>query len=509
MNLWKEITKLALIGTERGQLSDSVKSELEKYGIDTATDAAEVVLKGSALLSKIKRAGYQPQINTIKLPTQAPAETQDLCSPKSVHHLNVILSGNYKEALPEFLNILETVGKRLPEEVLPDILEMGKNKQKDWDLLRKIIGARGEWLVQQNPDWQYIALSHEVENWETGSKQERLAILRYWRKTDAAQGLALLESTWKTESVSDRVDFLNALSINLSIDDEAFLENSLDAKRQEERKIAAKLLTKLSTSQLVERMFSRVKRYIKINSNKLQISLPEKVSEGMSRDGINANAQWIKGGVKASRLGQMLAIVPPKRMEEYLKKSPKQLLHLYWKSEWRELLFQATMEATALHNDEDWADAIFTFWMESANNYDVSEFININPLLENISESLFNKIAIMGLTNAKTLLSENHPVIHLLKLSPYAWQPALTKALIKNLQIWMETANTYWSGWHYKGVLKKAAFHSNPKLVNQFEMGWPREQRIWGTWEKEVDEFLGILRFRKAMIEELKKTANG
>ena len=503
MNLWKEITKLALIGTERGQLSEEVKTELQKYGIDTTADSAEVVLKASALLSKIKRAGYQPQENTIKLLEEAPAETQGLCSPKSVHHLNLVLSSSYKDALPEFLKILEKVGKRLPAEVLPDILEMGKKKQKDWDLLRKIIGARGKWLVQQNPEWQYIALNHEVENWETGSKQERLAILRYWRKTDAKQGLALLESTWKTESVSDKVDFLNALNINLSIDDEAFLEKSLDAKRKEERKTAAKLLAKISDSELVNRMFGRVKRFITLD-NKIQISLPDKVSEAMSRDGINPNAQWIKGGVKASRLGQMLAIVPPKRMENYFQKTPEQLLNLYWKSEWRELLFQATMESTALHNDEDWSNAIFTFWMKSANNYDISEFININPLLENISESLFNKIGIMGLTNAKTLLSENHPVIHLLKLSPYQWQPELTKAFIKNLQIWMLTANTYWSGWHYKGILKKAGFHSDPNLVNQFEMGWPREQRVWGTWEKEVDEFLGILRFRKTMIEELK-----
>ena len=505
MNLWKEITKIALIGTERGQLSEEVKTELKKYGIDTTADSAEVILKASALLSKIKRAGYQPQENTIKLPKQAPDETQDLCSPKSVHHLNVVLNGSYKDALPEFLNILEEVGKRLPEEVLPDILEMGKKKQKDWDLLRKIIGARGEWLVKQNPDWQYIALSHDVENWEIGTKQERLAILRYWRKTDAPKGLELLKSTWKTESVSDKVDFLNALNINLSLNDEAFLEKSLDAKRKEERKTAAKLLAKLSESELVQRMFSRVKEFIEVDENRLKISLPDNVNEAMSRDGINASVQWVKGGVKASRLGQILAIVPPTLMQAYFKKSPKQILHLYWKSEWRELLFQATMEATALHNDEAWSDAIFTFWMESANNYDVSEFININPLLENISESLFNKIAIMGLTNAKTLLSENHPVIHLLKLSPYAWQPELTKALIKNLQLWMQTANTYWSGWHYKGVLKKGAFHSNPNLVNQFEMGWPREQRIWGTWEKEVDEFLGILRFRKMMIEELKK----
>lgn len=505
MNLWKEITKVALIGTERGQLSPIVKVELEKYGIDTSAEPAEIVLKASALLSKMKRAGFQPTKNTNQLPLQAPPETKPLCSPKSVQHLHTVLGSSYKEALSEFLNTLESVGKRLPEEVLPDILEIGKKSPQEWDLLRQIIGERGEWLVRQNPEWQYILFDTNLEHWETGTKQERLALLRHWRKIDPIQALTLLKSTWKVESISDKVDFLNILSINLSEDDEAFLEQSLDAKRKEERQVAVKLLSKIKNSELINRMFNRVQEHISLQNNTIKITLPDQVTQEMQRDGINMNSQWMRGGVKASRLGQMLAMVPPSMMETHLSKTPQDILLMYWKSEWRELLFQATMEATALHNEEDWADAIFRFWMDNAQNYDISEYININPLLENISESLFNKIALMGLTNTNGLLSENHPVIHLLKLSPHQWQTDLTKALIFNLQNWMRSANTFWAGWHYKGVLKKAAFYSNPNLISQYEMGWPKEERIWGTWEREVDEFLSILRFRKMMIDELKK----
>ncbi len=501
MNTWNDIVKVALIGSERGQLSEGTKIQLQKLGIDTNSDSAEIVLKASVLWSKMKHAGYQPVKNTSVLFDPAPKETQTICSLKSVKHLMQILSGSYKDALPEFLQLLAEKGQRLPEEVLPDVLEMAKNKQKQWDLLRDIIGERGEWLVSQNPEWQYIILDTDLQNWETGTKQERLALLRYWRKKAPEQALGLLQNTWKYENINDKLDFLKILQINLSINDELFLEKSLDAKRKEERKLAAKLLSKLPDSQLILRMYNRIAPLLTIQNKKLQIILPNEINQVTQRDGIDIQSQWIRGGVKASRLGQMLAVIPPPLLVDHFNEPPKKILELYWQSDWRELLFQATLEATAIHNNELWTDAIFTFWVEKAKNEDLSDFININPLLENISENLFNKVAMMGLSNTNGLLEEGHPIVHLLKLGSHRWQPQLTNLFIVGLQGWMDNAQSYWAGWHYKGILKKAAYHSDPMFYHQFERGWPREKRIWGTWEKEIEGFLNILRFRKAMME--------
>ena len=503
--VWKDIVKIALIGTERGQMSDSLKKELESFGINTNADSAEIILKASALLSKMKRAGYQPIKNTTVVAAPASAENQAICNKKSVRYLMLILSGNYKEALPEFLSVLAETGKRLPEEVLPDVLEMGKKKQEQWNLLRKIIGERGEWLVRQNPDWQYIIFNTDIEKWETGTKPERLALLRHWRTAEPQKAVEMLEATWKFENINDKLDFLKILNINLSISDEAFLEKSLDAKRKEERKLAAKLLSKLPESQLVQRMYARIEPLLTIQKKQLHVQLPNEINEAAQRDGIDIRTQWIRGGVKASRLGQMLAIIPPQMLETHFDRTPQKVLELYWKSDWRELLFQSVLESTAIHNNQFWTDTIFTFWHEKARKEDLSDFINLTPLLGNISENLFNKIGMMGLSNANTLLEEGHPVIQLLKLSPHKWQPQLTKVFIIGLQSWMTSATAYWSGWHYKAILKKAAYCSDPSLVSQLEMNWPRNQRIWGFWEKEVEEFLNVLRFRKEMLEELKK----
>ena len=503
--VWKDIVKLALVGTERGQLQNSTQQELEILGIDTNTDSAEIILKASALLSKMKRAGYQPIRNTTIVEPPAPPETQDLCNKKSVQHLLLILGGSYKDALPEFLETLGRIGKRLPEEVLPDVLEMGKKKPKQWNLLRKIIGTRGEWLVRQNPNWQYIILNTEAENWETATKTERLALLRHWRSVEPQQALEMLEATWKYENINDKLDFLKILKIKLSISDEAFLEKSLDAKRKEERKLAAKLLSKIPESQLIQRMYQRIAPLLTIQKKQLHIQLPNEINEEAQRDGIDIRTQWIRGGVKASRLGQMLAVIPPQMLETHFGRAPKKILELYWKSDWRELLFQSILESTAIHNNQFWTDAIFTFWHEKAQKEDLSNFINLTPLLENISENLFNKIGMMGLANTRTLLDESHPVIQLLKLSPHKWEPQLTKVFILGLQSWMSNATAYWSGWHYKAILKKAAYNSDPKLVSQLDLNWPRNQRIWGFWEKEVEEFLSVLHFRKEMLETLQK----
>lgn len=512
-NTYKKIIKIALLGTERSSIPEPLQSELRQIGISTQNrDSADVILQASTVLNKMQRAGYQPIQNITHLPPTAPLETLEICSTKSTRHLMMMMTNlggsnneknNLREALPEFLATLANVSKRLPEEVLPDILELGKNKQQYWTMFRKIIGARGKWLAQQNPEWQYIMLNTNLEHWETGTKLERLALLRHWRENDPTKARELLATTWSLENINDKLAFLKILKINLSIDDETFLEKSLDARRKEERKLAAKLLSKIAHSQLVQRMYQRVQTLLTIYGRRLQVELPETLDASMKRDGIDANTKWIKGGLKASQLGQMLAILPPAMMEVHLNLPPRKILEQYWKSDWRELLLQATLEATAIHNDNRWADELFKFWIEKSKGADLSDFMNINPLLENLSEDLFNKIAIMGLSSTNGMLNENHPIVHLLKLSPHRWQPDLTKIFVGHMQNWMLSVQSVWSGWHYQGILRKAAFHSDARLLPLLERNWPKDKRVWSNWEQNVEEFLNILRFRKMMIEEL------
>ena len=103
---WEELVKVALIGTDRSNLSESSKAELSEYGIDISTEQTNVVLEGAALFSLMQKTGGFPKNWTKAIPEKTAKETGNSCSKKSRNHLKLILSGNYGDLLPEFVSYL-------------------------------------------------------------------------------------------------------------------------------------------------------------------------------------------------------------------------------------------------------------------------------------------------------------------------------------------------------------------------------------------------------------------
>ena len=89
------------------------------------------------------------------------------------------------------------------------------------------------------------------QDWEYGTKAERLLLLDYLRKRHPKKALELIESTWSEDSFQDRQYYLDTLHTNLSETDEEFLESCLDDSRQEIRQVAALLLSKIENKNLV------------------------------------------------------------------------------------------------------------------------------------------------------------------------------------------------------------------------------------------------------------------
>lgn len=508
--VWEELVKLALIGTDRGQLSKGSKNRLQEMGIDVKNTPMTVVLEGAALFTQIRKVGLPITKRKRILPKPAAKEEQAICSPKSIQHFSLILNGNYEKALPEFLKQLRKVNKRLPEEVLPTILEKCLSERSLWSTIQYAIGNRGKWLVAQNPRWQYFGILPNQISWETGSHDERLNLLKYLRTHDTAKAIKLLQQTWQEEALNHKIDFLKTFSGQLNKGDEAFLERLLDAHRREIRQEAARLLAKMGNSALVQRMFQRLRQLIQLKSragkkDKLLIQLPDKCDDAMVRDGIDPRSQWFKGGMKASRLGQMITIIPPKLWEIHFNKNTTEVLDLFIHSEWGELMVQAAIEATALHENEVWTDTILTFWIENKNKQRWKQ-LNIRPLIEIVSKPIFNKIAARGLEQAEGLIDESDPIMLLLKNTEHVWENRLILLFSNNLKSWLKKESSgYYAGWHYRNILKKAAYLCNPALYNTLANGWPMESRVWPSWEKEVEAFLNILTFRREMIKALNK----
>ncbi len=505
---WNELVRVALIGTDRVKISAPLLKKLEELGVSTEGDSAQIILEGASFLSLMQRSGGYLKKWEKQLPPSCPQDNNTACSTTSAHHLSLILDGAYEMALPEFIQQLYYNNKCLPPELLPDLLDRCLNSRDLWEKIKPTIGNRGQWLIRQNSHWQVLAQSPESEHWETGSHEQRKALLQSIRDNTPQKALKLIKSTWKEDSLQQRISFLKILKTHLSLEDEDFLESCLDDSRKEIRRVAADLLAKLPDSQLVQRVWTKLQSFFKVtkkllSKTKLEITLPDQITDEMIRDGVDPGAQWYKGGVKASRIGQMIALVPPKKWETFFGKTPSEVLQLFINSNWPELLLQAMVEATYRHQDINWLEVIFNCWRE---NQGQQRWLTFDPkkLLEVLNEESFNKLAILSLEQKDKLMDENSPITTLLRVGRFPWDDRLTRLAIKNIQDWIAgQSGRFWSGWHLRNIFKQAAHFCNPDLLRELEQGWNTNANAWASWEREIDHFLSVLKFRKEMIEEL------
>ncbi len=512
MNFQKELIRIALIGTQKAELSQEIKQQLYAMGLSKNLSDEEMILSGMSFFSKMKKSHFPLQKIPINYISSATSKnTKKVCSSTSIKHLYMIVDGAFENALPEFLYHLGKNQKRLPPEILPDLLEQSITNNELWKQLKKNIGVRGIWLIHQNPDWHQLLPQQISEDWEDASNDSRLLIFAHHRKENPSQALEMLQETWNTESLNQKIKFLKILEKHLDKDAEPFLETLLDDRRKEVRRTAVQLLAQIESSALSLRIFERIKKLITIKKSsskkeKLQIQLPDKLEDDMIRDGIDPRIQWFKGGVKASRLGQMVTLLSPQLWNQYFEKNAVEIVEMFVRSEWGELLIQALVEATFLHQNHEWTQALISFKIESQERKRWQS-LNISKLMENINDDVFNHVAIQGMKNTKGLLEENSPITLLLKTSACLWQDELSTLVIKNLQEWLASESSrYWNGWHYRTILKKAAYTCNPFLHDQLTADWPEESKIWSSWEREIEEFLSTLYFRKKMIHHLKKS---
>ena len=508
--MWQNIVKTALLGTQRGKLGESDKIALAEFGVNTDAEPAKVVLQSAALIGQMQRVGKELPKRKGGLPTASPDETLETCGEKATYNLALLLSSeDFAPALPEFLRHLENAQKIVPPEALPQVLNQCIVDDALWKSIQNGIGERGKWLALQHPQWKNLLVEPKFENWETGTKAERLALLDYLRKHEPAKVTVLIASTWKEDSFRDRQYFLDTLNVNLSENDEPFLESCLDDKRKEIREKAAFLLSKIENSDLVNRLFTEALTFLNIENQtiikpKLVVSIPENFKKEWKKDGIQEKSHQFQVGQKANWLGQIIQKIPPSKWDEYFKLSPDETLDVFIRSEWNELLLQALINATGAFNNSFWAEAILTFWMNKRNKNRFQN-VSIQPLFEAVSKSLFNKMCLLELKQNQNYIDDSEDVAILLMTygDQYLWEDSLAKAFYFNLTNWLAQESRSWHGWHYRTILKKMVFKCNPHLHQELVRDVPNHSQVWSNWQKDFESFFTILQFRKEMIESI------
>ncbi len=500
--IWTSLVKAALLGADRSTLPAPVRRELHALGLDPDLDNAQLLIDGAALYLPLQKAAQGLPLHD---GPPAPAETSESsnpCSPRAARLFERIVRGHHRPALEEFLHHLQRSGHSLPPEQLPTLFDAALQDPELWRRLEPAIGDRGRWLLRINPNWRPLDDEYDLSEWETGSRQARIALLEKVRRRDPAQGVALLEKTWADEPNELRLAFLDILARHLSASDEPFLETCLDDKRQEVRRRAADLLSLIPDSGLLQRHWGRVITHLQASpAGDLLVELPKSLDGELRRDGLLKKDPAFAGGERAGWLGQLVARIPPRLWETHFDKTPPALLAWWRQSQWAPVLLPALFRAIDRHRDERWAAAAVRLLLEEEELW-ASSFAK--QLLAGLPVAVFNRTCIGYLEHHSGLLPPAHLITHLLSLEGRPWEDRLAVLVITGFQKKLDSLNPGFSQpVHYLPILENAAYLVNPDLFDTFKTGWNFYAPAWRRWEPAVEQFLETLAFRRDMIRAL------
>jgi hypothetical protein len=417
-NLWQSLVATALIGTERQadlpQVDGSAIGELMAQL--PGSNAETSLLNRAAALALYCKAGQQPLVLSTPGPIACEPDDVPICPQSALVYLRQTLSGDRRAQLPECLRLIAQAGWRMPERLLPQLLELGCKQPELRPVIAQVLGKRGLWLAAQLQDGNY-AMTADADLWETGTRSQRLRYLEQMRLVDPALARSQLEAVFGQENAKDRALFLKTLQVGLSDVDLVFLEKGLTDRSQEVQQVAIALLHQLPASSLCQKAIAILRTAIVDDrpSGSFDIT-PSK--------NLDADIQGLK-----------LASIPT---EKKLGKSAVELAHLIsWipLSIWPEQFGITIPELIEKTSESQWRDAIVVGLINAAINQ--RNAIGAAELLEAIPEEDPRLISLLTAAQAHDLVlkldrqGKQKKVWQWLQASEQPWNPAVTELVIR------------------------------------------------------------------------------
>jgi hypothetical protein len=510
MQIWQDILATAVVGTEQQELVPvSPDDEIGRLLAQISNAEREsYLLPAASLVALYQRAGFAAASDGQPVPEACEADVAMRGSAAAGQHLALMLAGEFKEVLPEWLVALHRAGKRIPEEHLPAMLDMGRAEVPWRGLISAALGKRGEWLAAQNPDWTYATRRDHQQVWETGSRDERLLLLGNLRATDANMARELVAATWQQESARDRAAFLEKLATGVTDDDELFLSEALHDRSVEVRRVARAILARLPDSQFSRRLKELTTQVVTLKKPllvkaRVEVSLPDDPmgwlkEHGIELDGPPRDSPYPSVGPKGWYLKEMIALVPIAHWVESWGKSPAEIIKAAFESEWERSFSDGFVLALRRDRNPDWIEALLTHWL-----YDQKKHTTQSALAEPAAWLPVARLEalIQPLLKADAKgLHDTHPALGFLLAHQGDWSNQLSRATMQSIKTRITRTSKDASGdWQTRAALKQFARHVAPSLYDELIPIWPRESEAWPAWSKSVDAFQSLLAFRRDM----------
>jgi hypothetical protein len=524
------IVTTAIVGT--GQLEaqkTTTGTPIDELAQQLAVDPERRLLLTAGAWSIYRSAGY-PAAPVPMTPPPAQTETLPPCSPKATQLLKDLLGGKHKEVLPEALARLQQCELRLPYELLPRALTIGRAMNELRPVLAAVVGERGRWLSSFNPAWSWVAqalaeaeqaLPENAETiWQEGTTEQRRNILQRLRAIDTTRALEWLMAAWKQEKADVKVELLTSLETGLSADDEPFLEKALDDRSESVRTASASMLSLIPTSALRQRMLERADAMLTYSNGTLIAQPPTVLEKEWQRDGIVARApRHIKE--QPWWLLQVLAFIPPEHWEERFATDPTTLvtsLNLD-AGELQVALVEGWANATLLHCEKRWYSPLWKWWLQQ--RLDESRLTRLKTLLSH-SRVVYPAFSVDDLSltllldmpqqeaenNVLSLISKpsKQPWTYDLQVLRQPWSKAFGDAYLQLIRDYVSSLNDQLEfNELWQSTLTMAAIALPPACFVSALQTWdiPEKGRYSQYWKQSVKTFTDLIKLRKRIQEEI------
>ncbi|MFE1933616.1 DUF5691 domain-containing protein [Streptomyces sp. NPDC059474] len=552
---WDDLVAAALLGTER---------RTPPVAPRPGQDAPSALLDAAALSTVRRRAGLRPA-PARPGPGRAPEDPRPALTAAARSRLAMLLADrsapgrggprsapDLAELLPQWLALANHHGYRVPDALLPALLDAARARTDLRPEALTLGGPRALWLARLNPDWKFAlrgtagraptALPEpsgaatgpddEQRLWEEGLFAERVSLLAAARHRDPAAGLALLSGTWSTERAEDRLMFLDSLRDDLSPSDEPFLEQALSDRSRNVRATAAELLSALPGSALAARMAERSRGCVTLTTDEvpggepatggeratgglttdkstaaawITVRPPDECDSGMQRDGIVPKPPSGRGE-RSWWLGQLVEATPLDRWSAWFGgRGVAEIVALPVADGWQADLHAAWCRAAVRQRSAEWCRALLgtpavapvtageaapAAWRDPA------KLLSALPARER-AEWVAEFIASHGLSDAFRLLG----------VCTVPWAEPLGRAVVDALDIARDAGSYPWS---FSGVMGLAERCLDPAQADRLEVltAIPDESEgaapgAGGYWAEAFQRLVGTLRLRAAMQAEL------
>jgi hypothetical protein len=484
MTTWSALVDAAIVGAGRAE-----PPEIDPMLAPLTTNVPDEgirLLNSAAAVSRARRAGYRPADgNGRAAPEVADQDDRPPVSPAAARRLGELLAAERGALVSEWLRLLAGTGRRPPDVLVPDLLMAGSLHADLRRTLGPALGPLATWLARANPEWSWAtgisqgAGRPDVSSWKTAAHGERLDMLRSLRSLDPTAGRDLVESTWSGDSARDRAAFVAELAAELTPDDEQLLEMARSDRSGEVRQGGARLLARLAGSAFSQRAAARAAAIVEVAhgpaGERLSVSPPAEAAPEMLADGIVPTPP--RGtGERAWLLRQLVAAAPAAWWRDYAGMSPRRLLLLAARTDWRLTLEQGWADAAIRDRDAAWIGAL----LDRADGGDRALFQALHPV------------------DRDQWLREHpdSPMLGALDLVPGPWSPELSAAARRWLAGLAVTDPR--QAPEARRLMRAAAVRLEPPIPPDLDLSQVHP-RLLESW----DDMLETLSIRAAMRREL------